>query len=186
MEEPAGVIRVPFSREDIAAHDEHDHIAASFPDREHASAAVADLCELGLGSEHLGAAVHGDASVVFEHDMDSEWPHDVAVGAVVGAPIGAIAGVAMAALAVPGLGVLGLGGTLAFAGASALWGSLLGGYTGATVGDVGWTAHEDLSYAALQPGEVLVVVCSHGHGDAVRDVMRRHDGELRAVEPHVG
>ncbi len=88
------------------------------------------------------------------------------------------------ALAVPGIGAIGLGGTLAVAGVSALWGGLLGAYTGAAVGEVGWTAHEDLSYTALQKGEVLVVVCSHGHGDAVRDVMQRRDGRLHGVEPH--
>jgi hypothetical protein len=184
MDEQVGVVRVPFSPDDIEAHNEHDHLASIFADREHATAAVEELRALGLGSEHLGVAVHGGDTVVFEHDADTEMVHDTGIGAIAGAPIGAIAGIALAALAVPGIGVIGLGGTLAVAGVSALWGGLLGAYTGAAVGEAGWEVHEKLSYTALQQGEVLVVVCSHGHGDAVREVMQRHDGRLHAVEPH--
>jgi hypothetical protein len=69
MDEPVGVVRVPFSPDDIAAHDEHDHLAAIFADREQATAAVEELRALGLGSEHLGVAVHGGDTVVFEHDQ---------------------------------------------------------------------------------------------------------------------
>jgi hypothetical protein len=183
MDEQVGAMRVPFSSNDVEAHNEHDHLAAIFADREHASAAVEELRAVGLGSEHLGVAVHGGDTVVFEHDEDVEMVHDAGVGAFAGVPIGAIAGIALAALVVPGIGVVGLGGTLAVAGVSALWGGLLGAYTGAVVGEAGWEVHEDLSYTALQQGEVLVVVCSHGHGDAVRGVMQRHDGRLHAVEP---
>jgi len=172
-----------FSADDIAAHAEHDHIAAVFPDRETATAAIEHLRSLGLGSEHLGVAVHGDDSIVFEHDEDRELVRDTEVGTLVGAPIGAIAGVALAGLVVPGIGLIGLGGMFALAGASALWGGLIGGYVGATAGDEGWNAHRDLTYTALEPGEVLVVVCSHGHPDAARDVMTRHSGRVHPITP---
>lgn len=182
-DEPRG----PFGHDDIAAHAEHDHIAGVFPDRATATAAIDRLRELGLGSEHLGLAVHGGESIVFEHDADHELVHDTEIGVLAGAPIGAIAGLAVAALAVPGIGLVGLGGMFAIAGASALWGGLIGGYVGATVGDEGWNAHHDLSYTALEPGEVLVVVCSHGHADAIREVIEQHSGRVEVVDPaHLG
>jgi hypothetical protein len=172
---------------DIAAHAEHDHIAAVFPDRERATAAIDDLRRLGLGSEHLGVAVHGDDSIVFEHDEDAELIRDTETGALVGAPIGAIAGLAVAGLALPGIGLVGLGGMFAFAGASALWGGLIGGYLGAAAGDTTWNVHRDLTYTPIQQGEVLVVICSHGHADAIDDVVERHSGRLHPVDPaHLG
>lgn len=179
--EPAGASQVPFSPEDIDAHAEHDHLAAVFADREHAAAAVDELRALGLGSDHLGIAVHGDESVVFEHNEESELWHDTEVGVAAGASIGVIAGIGLAALAVPGIGVLGLGGILAFTGASAIWGGVLGGYFGAAVGESGWEPHQEIGYTALGRDEVLVVVCSHGHGDAARKVFERHDGRPREV-----
>ncbi|HSL74706.1 MAG TPA: hypothetical protein VK853_09565 [Ilumatobacteraceae bacterium] len=177
----------PFSAEDIAAHAEHDHLAAVFPDRAAATAAIERLLALGLGSQHLGVAAHGDDPVVFEHDEDRDLMRDTEVGALVGAPIGAIAGVALAGLAIPGIGLIGLGGMFALAGASALWGGMIGGYVGAAAGDEGWNAHRDLTYTALEPGQVLVVVCSHGHADTVRDVMEQHSGRIHQIGPnHLG
>ncbi len=182
MSADADPVGVGFSPDDIQAHNEHDHVAAVFVDRPHAVAAVDELRSLGLGSEHLGIAVRGDDAVAFEHDADAEMVHDVEIGAAAGAPIGAIAGIGLAALAMPGIGVVGVGGMLALAGASALWGGLLGGYLGAAAGQTGWAEHQEIGYAPLKGSEVLVVVCSHGHGDAVRDIMQRHAGNLRTIE----
>jgi hypothetical protein len=171
-----------FSREEIRAHDEHDHLAAVFPDRQHAAEAVDELRSLGLGSEHLGVAVHGGDTVVFEHDATAELLHDAGVGAAAGAPIGAIAGLSLAALTVPGIGALAVGGVLALAGASAMLGGVLGAYLGALVGESGWIEHEDIGYTKLAEGEVLVVVCSHGHGDAVTRILQHHGGRPRTIE----
>ena len=181
-EQPAGPEGVGFSPADVRAHSEHDHLAAVFADREHAVEAVDDLRSLGLGSEHLGVAVHGADAVAFEHDADTELLRDTELGAVAGIPIGTIAGIGLAALAVPGIGVIGVGGLLALAGASALWGGLLGAYLGVAVGESGWAEHENIGYTALEKGEVLVVVCSHGLADAVRETMQRHAGRLRTIE----
>jgi hypothetical protein len=180
--EPAGTEHAAFSAEEIAAHREHDHLAAVFVDRAHATEAVDALRELGLGSDHLGVAVRGEDPVVFEHDEDAELVHDTEVGAAAGVSIGALAGLGLAALAVPGIGTIGAGGILALAGASALWGGLLGAYFGATAAESGWIAHADIDYTALDEREVLVVVCSHGHPDAIRDVMERHGGRWHLVE----
>ncbi len=179
--------RQPFATADIAAHTGHDHIAAVFPSRADATAAIDALRVLGLGSEHLGVAAHSTDSIVFEHDEDAEWVRDTEIGALVGAPVGAIAGLAVAALAIPGIGLVGLGGMFALAGASALWGGLIGGYLGAGAGDGAWNAHHDLAYTALEPGEVLVVVCSHGQSTAIHEVVAAHSGRIHVIEPaHLG
>ena len=170
----------PFTAEDISAHAEHDHIGAVFGDRATAELAVEELRSLGLGSEHLGIAVHGTDPIAFEHDEEVDFGHDVEVGMAAGTPIGVIAGIALASIAVPGIGV---GGILAFSGASALWGALMGGYAGAARGAEGWTEHEEFEDLPLEPGEVMVVVCSHGHADAIAEVVRRHDGRLLTTGP---
>lgn len=178
-------IRHPdFLADIIEAHRGHDHLVAIFPDHEHAADAVDELRGLGLGSEHLGVAAHGDASIAFEHDEDADLAHDTVVGASVGASIGAIAGIGLAALAVPGIGLVGLGGMFALAGASTLWGGTVGAYLGAAAGEEGWSAHADLSYTALEPGEVLVVVCSHDRADTIHDVLTRHGGRPHEIDPH--
>lgn len=183
MNEHAVTSEVGATRSDgTTGHDTHDHIAAVFADRSHATAAVDDLRSLGLGSEHLGIAVAGDDTVAFEHDADREMLHDAEIGAAAGVPIGALAGMGIAGLVVPGLGVIGVGGMLAIAGASALWGGLLGAYFGTTAGETAWVEHEDMGYIPIEGDEVLVVVCSHGHGGEVRDAMERHDGRLRTIE----
>jgi hypothetical protein len=183
MTDEAGTAaREGFTPDDLAAHPEHDHLAAVFADRNEATAAVEELRSLGLGSDHLGVAVHGDDAVVFEHDADAELVRDAEVGVAVGAPTGAIAGLALAALTLPGAGVIVAGGMLAIAGASTLWGTLLGGYFGLATGEPGLDTHAAIAEKALEEGEILVVVCSHGHPDAVRDVMERHGGRWRVVE----
>jgi hypothetical protein len=181
-ERPIDPEGVGYSPADIRAHDEHDHLAGVFADRQHAAEAVDELRSLGLGSEHLGIAVHGEDAVVFEHDAGPELLHDVQLGALAGAPIGAIAGISLAALTVSGVGAVAVGGVLALAGASAVLGGVLGAYLGAVAGESAWIAHENIGYTKLGEGEVLVVVCSHGHADAVRDVMERHAGRLHTIE----
>jgi hypothetical protein len=168
----------PFPQTEIEAHDEHDHIAAVFPDRDLAEAAVDELRALGLGSDHLGIAVRSDDHVVFEHDIESETMHDIGVAAAVGVPVGFVAGLALAALAVPGLAV---GGLLALAGVGAGWGGFLGSYVGLAAEERTRGEHEEIEMTPLGPGEVLVVVCSHGHAEAVYEVMRRYQGRLRLI-----
>lgn len=183
MSDPAlSTLQLPFSPDDIAALSAHDHIGAIFADRDEAAAAVEDLRALGLANEHLGVAVRGGESVVFEPDVDTEPARDSAVGAASGAELRAVAGITLAALAVPGFGLLGVGGTLAIGGVPTTWGALIGAYTGAAASAAGCETHQVLSYTALRNGEVLVVVCNHGNGGAVRDTLQRHAGRLHPID----
>lgn len=170
---------------EIAAHDEHDHIAAVFPSRHAAEAAVDELRRLGLGSDRLGVAVHGDELYTFERDAEGSMERDMAAGAVLGLPIGALAGIALVGLAVPGVGSVGVGGILAAGAAGGgLGGAMLGGVLGTAAAADDLRAHQDLEAVALEPGQVLVAAAGHGHADAVRAVLERHDGRIvREHEP---
>jgi len=170
--------QAPFPPDEIRAHAEHDHIAAIFPTRTRAEAAVAELRRLGLGSEHLGIAIHGPTPVVFEHDEDADVGHDVEVGTAAGASVGVIAGMAIGAIAISGLGALGVAGLFALGAAGGFGGAMLGGYLGVAAADRSLTEHEELAYTPLKPGEVLVAVCSHGHPGTIEAVMERNGGHL--------
>jgi hypothetical protein len=89
---------------------------AVFADRVKAETAVEDLRRLGLADEHLGIAVYESDSYVFEEDADADVARGIEKGIVIGAPIGAVAGMTILALVIPGVGILGVGGILAAGG----------------------------------------------------------------------
>jgi hypothetical protein len=167
---------LPLSEEEIRAHREHDHVAAVFPRRSSAEAAVDELRQLGLGSDRLGVAVHGDQLVSFERDAERDLERDTGIGIGAGVVGGFLAGFALMGLAVPGIGLVGVGGLLALGAASGFGGAFLGGYLGVAAGDRAFTVHEQLAAVALAPGEVVVAVCSHGHPAEVERVFQRHGG----------
>jgi hypothetical protein len=162
-------------------------LGAVFEDRAAAEAAVEDLIRSGLAEEHLGAAVYGSDRYVFEEDVEAETVHGMQRGIAVGAPIGAIAGMTVLALIVPGVGTMGVAGILAAGGVT---GALAGGFWGAYLGI---KAEEhimgeewDWERTPLQPGQVMVVVDQHGHPDDVRETLQRHGGRFVAKPSHLG
>jgi hypothetical protein len=159
-------------------HLDHDHIAAVFPDRASAELAVAELRRRGLGSEHLGVAIHNGDAVAFEHDSGVEMMHDAEIGVAAGAPLGALAGLALVALSATGIGAVSVGGILALASASGMLGGVLGGYLGIATGSGDWDADQEAHYAHLQPGEVLVVACGHDRVDEVTTTLLDSGGRL--------
>lgn len=165
------------SSESTNDHQAHDHVVARFPDRERAEAAVADLRAHGLGSEHLGVAVHSTDTVVFEHDDQAEVLHGLESGAAIGAPVGFLAGLALFALVVPGIAV---GGILGLSAVTAGWGAFLGAYAGIGAGDRAGASHAALEQTRLQSGEVLLVACRHEPADDLESIMQRHSGQLRS------
>lgn len=173
----------PLPAEDIRSHHAHDHLAAIFPTRGQAEAAVTELRRLGLGSEHLGLAVRQPEAVVFEHDEEAELERDSGLGAAAGAPIGVLAGMALVLIAVPGLGVLGIAGLLAVGAATSVGGAMLGGYLGVAAAARAISEHDHLSQTPLREGEVLVVVSSHGHPDVARAALVGAGGELLPSPP---
>lgn len=166
------------SDHELRAHARHDHVAAVFADRESAQAAVDDLRRLGLGSDRLGLAIREGADRAFEREAGTDVIRDTEVGMAAGAVVGFLAGLSIAAVAlVPG-GVVGLGGILALGVPSGLGGAMLGGFLGDAVAERSFTEREELDDVPLEPGQVLVAACSHGHAGTVEEVMERHGGQL--------
>jgi hypothetical protein len=164
--------------DEVRSHGRHDHVAAVFGTREAAQGTVDELRQQGFGTDRMGMAVREGAPRVFERDAETEVLHDAGMGAAAGGAIGFLAGMAIAAIVfVPG-GIIGLGGILALGAGSTLGGAMLGGYIGQDTADRAFDEREELSEMHLEPGKVLVVVCSHGHPADVEEIMERHHGDL--------
>lgn len=169
----------------VRSHGRHDHVAAVFGTREAAQGAVDELQQQGMGTDRMGIAVHEGAPRIFERDAETEVMHDTEVGVAAGAAIGFLAGTAIAAIIfVPG-GVIGLGGILAVGAGTSLGGAMLGGYIGQDTADRAFDERQELSEMHLDPGQALIVVCSHGRPADVEEIMERHGGDLvlRARRP---
>lgn len=169
--------RVVVGEQELAvAHDSHDHIAAVFGSRSDAESAVADLREIGLGSEHLGVAVHSRDRVVFEDDEERDLAHDIGTGVGKGAVIGFFGGMLLFAIALPGVGTLGVGGLVALGAGSVMGGVTIGGTLGIGAAEEEWDSHVLLRNYPLGENEVMVVACGHEHESLVRNAMARHGG----------
>ena len=119
-------------------------------------------------------------------NVEAETVHGMERGIAIGAPIGAIAGMTVLALIVPGVGTLGVGGILAGAATGALaggfWGAYLGVKTEERIADEEW----DWERIRLGEGEVMVIVDQHGHPDDVTRIMKRHRGRLVVKPSQIG
>lgn len=166
------------SAADVEAHNDHDHIAGIFDSRDAAQAAVEELRETGLGSDSLGAAVRAGASRAFERDPEVDIWHDTGVGMLTGAGVGLIGGMTIAAVTLLPMGVIGLGGVLALGATTGLGSAVLGGLLGEDMADHDFVEHEEIAARRLEPGQVLVTVCGHGHPSTVEAVIHRHGGKL--------
>ncbi|MFP3914730.1 MAG: hypothetical protein ACLFWM_07620 [Actinomycetota bacterium] len=153
-----------------------------------AEAAVDDLRRSGLADEHLGLAVHSSDTYVFEEDAGSNIAHGIERGLAVGAPIGALAGMAVLSLVAPAVGAtLGVAGILAAGGATgALAGGFWGAYLGLTSEEHVLEEEWDWERTPLQPGQVLVVVCQHGDPEDVARILGSRGGRLIARPAHLG
>lgn len=163
------------------------HLGAVFDDRAAAESAVHELRRHGWADDHLGVAIRQADTYVFEDDVSADISHGVEKGIAIAAPIGAIAGMAIMVFAIPGAGLLGVGGMLA---AGGIPGALAGTYFGALLG-LATEEHEldeelDWERVPLEFGQVLVVLAGHDHPDEVADILRRHGGDLVAKPPHLG
>lgn len=162
------------------------HLAAVFADQPAAEAAVEELRRMGLSDQHLGLAVHVREGYVFEEDVEADLIHGVEKGIAAGAPIGAVAGMTVLSLVLPGVGTLGVGGILAAGGLSgALAGTFVGGYLGLSSEEHVLDEEWDWERVPLEPGQLLVVVSGHDHPDQVAAILCRHGGDLVEKPAHV-
>ncbi len=161
-------------------HLDHDHAAATFVDRAAAECSTAILRSHGLVGEHPGIAVHEGDAIAFENDAESSLVRDIAIGAAVGALVGAMAGLTLAwVLSVTFTDSVGIRGVVILTLSVMALGAMLGGYGGIIVAAPDWDEHQAFEYLPLDPGEVMVVVCSHRAPPDVASIMS--DGGGRPV-----
>lgn len=159
-----------------------------FKERQSAEKAISDLKDKGVDTESISIVYSGDeeAKAVQETAEDAEEAKDTAEGAAAGGVIGAIAGITLAAIVIPGLGGLIAGGPLAAAmgvgsaaaatAAGATTGAAIGGLVGALVG-MGAKKEEAESYAeAVRQGNVLIAVTTDMTG--IDDVFKSHGASM--------
>lgn len=162
-------------------HAEHEHIGAVFSTQEGATAAIGALREQGLGSDHLGVVIREPGEYKFEEDVEEDTKRDTLAGLGLGASVGAIAGLTVAALAVPGLGTIGVGGVLALGAASGFGGAAIGGLLGFDSDETEREEEEPWEALQLPPGAILVVACTHERPESVREILERGGGQVMTV-----
>lgn len=147
-----------------------------FADTASAEAAIDDLRELGFGDDELGVIVTDPVHHRLIDDPETETLRGLERGILIGTPLGVLGGLALAGLVAPGIGLIGMGGALLFAGhVGALWGAITGAYLGLTAEIHHLEDLEEKYEIALAPHEVLVaVVTDPARSQAVCEAMRRH------------
>jgi hypothetical protein len=159
-------------------------VVGIFEDRYQAEQAVDELEQSGFSHHDVGFAIRGHDAVEGGMITDAVGTKDSS-GAMTGAATGAVAGGllgALAAIVVPPLGPIVIGGLLAtaagFAGAGAAVGGLLGAMTGLGVSE------DEARYYEQQfnEGKAIVTVKAGEQADDVVKVIRRHGGFVRRDE----
>lgn len=165
-------------------------VSAIFDSRKNAEQAIQELRRMGLSDAHV--------SIVARHGDETQWEGDgtvtdhagdtaerVGKGAVAGASVGALFG--LAAVAIPGVGPFITAGWLAsllgITGGAAASGAIVGGTSGAIAGafaKAGYEEDEAHYYSsAVERGDIFVAVDTANSSLSpfeVRDVLYRHGG----------
>lgn len=126
-------------------------IAGTFATREQARDAVDRLLAVGVPADAVSAVTAHNKPVTLT-ETSTEQVNEMMWGAGIGATIGAIAGVAAAAVALPGIGAVLAVGPLVFGGA------LMGGVTGALAKLGFGEEHAERLTERLKAGRFLVIV----------------------------
>ncbi|HUF52276.1 MAG TPA: hypothetical protein VMR52_00700 [Dehalococcoidia bacterium] len=152
-------------------------LAGVFAAKAEAEAAVADLRDLGFLDDQIGIAVAGSSDHQTLATDAEAWAElrATATGMAIAAPIGSLGGLALVGIAVPGVGILSLGGFMFASLTGALWGLFFGGLAGFTA-KVRMGPDDDQWYEIpLKTGDVLLVVHAREGAREAHDVMHKHN-----------
>jgi hypothetical protein len=156
----------------------------SFMSHRVAKEAVAELRAAGFDDEEIGivaqnrAPNHDDVldDVVRTQMYSAEEATETGAlaGAATGAGVGTLWGIAVATGALPAIGPVIAGGTLAAIVASAVTGAAVGGLGGTLIG-LGFAENEIEHYEGeLRFGKTIVTVYAPGRFDEAESILRRH------------
>ena len=154
-------------------------VVAAFADPLEARQCVEDLRAAGFSEEEIGLVAPNDdldREEVAEHSMVAEGS---VVGAVAGAGLGSLWGMAIAAGFLP-MGPIIAGGLLASLLVTAATGAALGSLAGALVG-LGVPEEEAAHFEQkLHEGHVVVTVKPHGRSSQALAILQRHNASVQA------
>jgi hypothetical protein len=162
-------------------------VTAVFDDQAHAEQAIAALRRINIPDAHLSVVTRRPGDVEVEGKHGDSAGARVGKGALAGAGIGAIFG--LAAALIPGVGPFitagALATTLGATGGAAAAGAIVGGTSGAIAGALSRAgySHEEAEYygPAVERGAVLVAVDTHNVPESeVRAVLAAHGGRTYA------
>ena len=161
-------------------------VPAVFSSREDAEAGMAALREAGFSNDDLGVMIPDPEHLRLIDDSSKEAWKGLSTGMIAGIPIGTLAGMALTALIIPGLGILGVGGALLVGGVGgALWGT----YIGSTSGLAAEISHvEDIERRyeiPLRPNEILLIVVANDRAVQVCEIMERHGAHCFWEQPAI-
>ena len=154
-------------------------IAAVFPNRSDAEAAVDELYDAGVADDHLWRTVRSSRHMVMDDDMDRVVFRSIGHWIALCLPLGAIAGVVLAYFGATAAGEAITPITL-LAGA---FGGFMGGvFFGSVIGiirrDDVLYGHDRWTDVPLDADEMLVVTHTHGRDDLVKEVFTEHHGRF--------
>ena len=160
-------------------------VIAAFADPLEARQCIEDLRSAGFSEDEIGVVapehLELDREEVAEHSMVAEGS---VVGAVAGAGLGGLWGIAMATGLLPMIGPIIAGGLLAsvvVTAATAAAGAALGSLAGALVG-LGVPEEEAARYEQkLHEGHVVVTVKPHSRRNEALAIMERHHASVEPV-----
>lgn len=160
-------------------------VVGVFTDREHAQAAIAQLKDAGFRDDQLGVVSH-DARVAegsayppspnrWESQSEDTPVEGGIAGAMVGAGVGGLWVIGMAAGIIPGVGSLIAGGLLANLLAGAAAGAAAGGLVGALV-DLGMS-EEDAKQVEdeVRAGRTILTVQTADRRNEAIEILRQND-----------
>jgi hypothetical protein len=161
---------------------ERDVIVAAFADPFEAKESIDELRGAGFSEQEIGViAPQGldlDREEVAEHSMVAEAS---VIGAMAGAGLGSLWGMAMAAGLLPLIGPVVAGGLLASLVVTAATGAALGGLAGALAG-LGVPEDEAVLYEQkLREGQVLLTVRHHGRAPEALAILERNNASVEAA-----
>jgi hypothetical protein len=154
-------------------------VVGVFDDKRQAQAAVDELRRVGFTDDRIGVAAR-DESIRAEVQQsmgdrsESYAEEGAALGVAGGTGVGAIWGLAVAGGAIPAIGPVIAGGTLAAILASAALGAATGGLVGVLIG---WGLPEEEAQGyehELQENRILVAVRVNGRTEEARQILRNH------------
>ncbi|MEZ4524100.1 MAG: hypothetical protein R3A46_21080 [Thermomicrobiales bacterium] len=147
-------------------------LPAVFEDRQQAEAAIDALQRAGYSDEEIGVAAIEQGHYKVLDEEAHEVLMGLSKGAAVGVPAGAISGLALLAVLVPGMGTITANTAILAMTKGIWWGAIIGGWTGLMT-KMRWDYDEDRWVdIPLNSGDVLVAVAPHGHYDDVHKIMK--------------